>query len=207
MGTLPGDKSLEKYEYYANTRNQFWCILYELLKPVPQPITYQEKVAFLKRHGIATWCIIKAAEREGSSERAIKNAVLDDMVGFLKEHPNIRSIYFLGHEPENIYNRNFTRSSSIKYHRLPSSSGSHTIGFADKIEDWRIILDDLGTPSKKQNQSTDSTDLFGLKIAKELSLNSNSPTTQNSGCGCSTWLFIACLILFLLMTLVAYIIA
>jgi hypoxanthine-DNA glycosylase len=37
LGTMPGHESLAKGEYYANPRNQFWKIIYQMLGETDEP--------------------------------------------------------------------------------------------------------------------------------------------------------------------------
>ena len=59
LGTLPGDESLRKQEYYGNPRNMFWKVMSGILEE-PAPMQYAEKVEYLKRHGIALWDVLNA---------------------------------------------------------------------------------------------------------------------------------------------------
>lgn len=68
LGTLPGAESLEKQQYYANKKNQFWTIMSNLLKEEKLiEVSYDERVGIIKRHNIALWDVLKGANRDGSS--------------------------------------------------------------------------------------------------------------------------------------------
>ena len=70
LGSLPGDESLRKQEYYGNPRNMFWDVMSGVLGE-KAPIRYPERVEYLKRHGIALWDALHVAEREGSLDANI----------------------------------------------------------------------------------------------------------------------------------------
>ena len=59
LGSLPGDESLRKQEYYGNPRNMFWDVMGAVLGE-PAPSQYAEKTEYLKRHGIALWDVFPA---------------------------------------------------------------------------------------------------------------------------------------------------
>ena len=91
LGSLPGDESLRKQEYYGNPRNMFWDVMSGVLGE-KAPIRYPERVEYLKRHGIALWDALHAAEREGSLDANIKNEEFNDIAGLLVANPSIEVI-------------------------------------------------------------------------------------------------------------------
>jgi hypoxanthine-DNA glycosylase len=58
LGTIPGKESLKKKQYYSNSRNSFWKILFELLK-VEKSLgcSYEEKIEILKQNNISLFGI------------------------------------------------------------------------------------------------------------------------------------------------------
>ncbi len=52
LGTLPGEESLRRQEYYAHPRNLFWPIVFALFGACV-PASYDERVRFLRDRGIA----------------------------------------------------------------------------------------------------------------------------------------------------------
>ena len=61
LGTLPGEESLRKNEYYANTRNSFWRIMAALLK-FSQDASYEERTNILKKNRVALWDVIRSVK-------------------------------------------------------------------------------------------------------------------------------------------------
>ena len=47
LGTLPGAQALQKNQYYANPKNQFWDIVYSVFS-VPIHKSYEDRCAFLR---------------------------------------------------------------------------------------------------------------------------------------------------------------
>src|SRR5262249_52432335 len=49
LGTLPGEESLRRREYYAHPRNLFWPIIFALFDTVPTT-DYAQRIAFVMAH-------------------------------------------------------------------------------------------------------------------------------------------------------------
>ena len=71
LGTLPGEESLRRGEYYAHPRNLFWPIVFALFDATPMA-DYAEKVAFVKARGIALWDVCESGETR--SERRLDDS-------------------------------------------------------------------------------------------------------------------------------------
>lgn len=95
LGSLPGDESIRRQEYYGNPRNMFWNVLAAVFEDAV-PETYPEKKAFLTRHHVALWDVYASAERRGSLDANIHDITPNDITGFLKEHPGIKAIALNG---------------------------------------------------------------------------------------------------------------
>ena len=97
LGSLPGVKSLEMREYYAQPYNAFWRIMGELFGAGPE-LAYAARLARLRAHGIAVWDVLAAGEREGSLDSAIVPAsiVVNDFNAFFERHRRIGLICFNG---------------------------------------------------------------------------------------------------------------
>ena len=86
LGTFPGEESLKAGEYYANKRNRFWAVLSKIYGE-SKPETKAQRDSLLERHHIALWDLFESADREKSLDKSIRNGVINDIAGFLK---NIR---------------------------------------------------------------------------------------------------------------------
>ena len=102
LGSLPGDESLRRQEYYGNPKNMFWKVIGNVLGEAA-PSSYPEKLAFLKGHGIALWDVLQAADREGSLDANIQNEEFNDLEGLLQEHPSISVIALNGGKAEKSF--------------------------------------------------------------------------------------------------------
>lgn len=140
LGTMPGNQSLIKHQYYGNERNAFWKIMFYLLEQKAIS-TYEQKKELLLQHKIALWDVLKACNREGSLDNDIKDAIPNDFAGFFKHYPNIAAVYFNGEPAEKFYRRLIgTNNFDIFYHRLPSTSPSNAVKFEEKLHYWKPIL-------------------------------------------------------------------
>ncbi|GGL61126.1 DNA-deoxyinosine glycosylase [Sporolactobacillus putidus] len=147
LGSIPGQISLMKQQYYANPRNHFWTILSTLFGEKKKN-DYVDKLAFLRRHKIALWDSIHQCIRKGSLDSAIRGEEPNDIKSLLKAHPDIKLIAFNGGKSYSVFKKyiGFSSIQGIDYTRLPSSSpvpGRYTKSFEEKVEIWKVIGDYL----------------------------------------------------------------
>ena len=145
LGSLPGDESIRKQEYYGNPRNMFWDVMGGILGE-KAPVRYSERVEYLKRHGIALWDILHAAEREGSLDAKIKNEEFNDIAWLLSDNPSIEVIATNGGKAEKSFRKYLRRNPSVTgkriYHCASTSPMSICAGWdlGRLIEQWREII-------------------------------------------------------------------
>lgn len=140
LGTIPGDKSLAKGQYYAHSGNKFWKII-GVITNNPLPEDYSEKKALLLKTKIGIWDVAYAAQRQGSLDSAIENEQPNDLKDFIEKHKNLKVIGFNGQKAEALFDKYFHRQNNIKYVSLPSTSPANTnIGFDRMGEIWKQIL-------------------------------------------------------------------
>ena len=141
LGTMPSEISLERNEYYANPRNQFWKIIYGIYNQTPSD-DYEEKCSFLLSRKISLWDVLYSCEREGSSDSRIRNPASNDFINLFNNYPDIKAVFFNGEKAETLFNRLVKNNLNrfFFYHRLPSSSSANTkMTFDGKIEEWKIV--------------------------------------------------------------------
>ncbi len=147
LGSMPSVASLKQQQYYAHPRNAFWPIMQRLIE-VPDELTYAEKQALVKRHGIAVWDVLAACFRPGSLDSAIdeKSISANDFVGFFATHTQLRQVVFNGGKAEQLYNKHVLpqvveRWPQLQYARLPSTSPAMAaLSLEQKTECWRMVL-------------------------------------------------------------------
>ncbi|MCO7127155.1 DNA-deoxyinosine glycosylase [Sporolactobacillus shoreicorticis] len=144
LGSMPGAQSLAKQQYYANSRNQFWRIMYALFNEEYSNPSYAEKTEFVKKHQIALWDSIHYCKRRGSLDSAIKDEEPNDIPSLLREHPDIRVIAFNGSKSFAVFKKHFKSGipSRIDLIKMPSTSPTpsrYPKTMDEKIEDWSKI--------------------------------------------------------------------
>ncbi len=139
LGSFPSLKSFEYNFYYAHPRNQFWPILSEIFG-LPADST-EERVALLKKTGIALWDVIASCERKNSADSNLRSCEPNDIPALLHEYPNIDMLFFTGKKAQTLYHRYFGKKLDLPTALLPSPSPAYAVmDFETKVERWRESL-------------------------------------------------------------------
>ena len=143
LGTLPGEESLRRGEYYAHPRNLFWPIIFGLFGE-RAALDYAERLAFLTAHRIAAWDVCELGERERSADTTIRLERPNAIDRLLDQQPLIRAVAFIGTTAWRLSDRHFTRRTALIYFALPSTSPAHaTIDFSAKLARWTALREIL----------------------------------------------------------------
>ena len=144
LGTLPGEESLRRVEYYAHPRNLFWPIVCGLFGETP-PAAYADKLRFVASRRIALWDVCECGERRASADSTIRREVPNAIDRLLQSHEGIRAIAFNGSGARQLYDRHFVRRPELIYFALPSTSPAYaSLGFAEKLARWSALREVLG---------------------------------------------------------------
>jgi double-stranded uracil-DNA glycosylase len=151
LGSLPGVRSLQAREYYAQPRNAFWTIIGELTGAAPQ-LPYAERTARLIAARVALWDVCRSARRAGSLDAAIErdSVICNDFAGLYAELPALAGLCFNGRAAAHLYERHVLPGlggSAAELPRLvlPSTSPAHAaLGYAAKREAWAAAFAGLG---------------------------------------------------------------
>jgi TDG/mug DNA glycosylase family protein len=144
LGTLPGQASLQKGEYYGQPRNAFWRIMGELFG-VPPGMPYDERKRRIVASRVALWDVCAAADRPGSLDSAIDAGSVraNDLAGFLDAHRAVSLVCFNGSKAEALYRRLVlpgTGVRTVRYETLPSTSPAHAaMPYGEKLRRWSIV--------------------------------------------------------------------
>jgi hypoxanthine-DNA glycosylase len=141
LGTMPGDQSIAKQQYYGNKGNHFWKIIFTIFSE-EYSTSYDDRKTFLKKHKIALWNVLASCIREGSSDSKITNEAINDFVSFHKQYPNIKHVFFESKSAAKFYHKYSAPQPGISYHILPSTSGLNAgTSFSQKVEMWKILAE------------------------------------------------------------------
>ncbi len=141
LGSMPGVESLRLQQYYANPRNQFWKILYELFDTQASQV-YEERISFIKSKEIAIWDVIENCYREGSLDSKIREEKVNDFWALFKTYPDIKTVLFNGGKAYETYKKwiGFGEIPNLTFQKLTSSSPANTKRYEEKLREWSVKL-------------------------------------------------------------------
>jgi double-stranded uracil-DNA glycosylase len=143
LGTLPGEESLRRQQYYAHPRNLFWPILFALFDTAPVA-DYHARLAFAVAQRVALWDVCAVGEREASADATIRREIPNAIGLLLDSHPLIRAVAFNGTGARRLYDRHFRRRPGLTYLAMPSTSPAHArLDFAAKLAQWTAVREIL----------------------------------------------------------------
>jgi TDG/mug DNA glycosylase family protein len=141
LGSFPSVQSLHRRQYYANPRNQFWQIIQSLFG-ISSALSYEDRLKALLDRRVALWDVIGECRREGSSDSAIADAVVNPLPQFLTEHRAIRFVALNGQKAEQVARRliaGLFALDSVVAQPLPSTSPANTMPFEEKLRRWQPL--------------------------------------------------------------------
>jgi TDG/mug DNA glycosylase family protein len=145
LGSLPGEESLSRQQYYAHRSNRFWWIMGELIGASPD-LPYEARLERLKDSRIALWDVCAAAIRPGSLDASILPVSVEanDFLAFFSRHPALQLICFNGNAAGALFRRKVRLGVDFRTQQLPSTSPAHATMPADqKLAAWRAVLGDF----------------------------------------------------------------
>lgn len=165
LGSMPGQQSLARQEYYGNAQNSFWRIMQTLFN-APAKQSYESNRAMLIRHRIALWDVIDSCSRPGSLDSSIvaKTIVANNFARFFAGHPHIATVFFNGARAAEEFRKRVLPDVSesypkIQYVRLLSTSPANArYSYEQKLANWSYVLDHLGITSLAASAAGHSSD-------------------------------------------------
>jgi hypoxanthine-DNA glycosylase len=143
LGSFPSVASLAAQQYYAHPRNQFWPILAALWGVDLPALPYAQRVAQVRRRGLAIWDVYAQCRREGSLDSAIEATQPNDLAGLVARLPKLAAIAHNGGESARAMR--VTRALGLPLHRLPSTSPANASwSFERKLAAWREVFMSAG---------------------------------------------------------------
>jgi TDG/mug DNA glycosylase family protein len=150
LGSLPGEISLSRAQYYAHPRNQFWRLMQAVIGTDLAGLPYPARLAALADAGVGLWDVIGSAERRGSLDADIRNHRANALAEFAASLPALRAVAFNGGKASDIGGRLLDAAPGFDQVTLPSSSPAHTLAFERKAAEWlrlRAFLEPVGARS------------------------------------------------------------
>lgn len=143
LGSFPGEASLAAGQYYAHPRNQFWTILGAIWGIDLKAMAYPQRLAELRRRGLALWDVYASCRREGSLDSAIEAAVPNDLASLRERCPRLEAVAHNGGESARFMR--VTRTLGLPVHRLPSTSPANASwSFERKRAAWLAVFEQHG---------------------------------------------------------------
>jgi double-stranded uracil-DNA glycosylase len=145
LGSLPGQESLRRHQYYAQARNAFWPIMGELFGAAPE-LPYAERRRRLLASRVAVWDVCARAFRAGSLDSSIvaSSVVPNDFAAFFAAHREIAQVLFNGAKAAELYRRRVVPALPLSLRALPaavlpSTSPAHAaLDLAAKTRRWTV---------------------------------------------------------------------
>jgi G:T/U-mismatch repair DNA glycosylase len=117
LGSLPGEQSLARNEYYGNSR-----------------------LAALLAHRVGLWDVVAEAQREGSLDSRIRERDDNDLLGLIATLPELKVIAFNGGTAARLGMKVLGfRKCDYQIVALPSSSPAYTLPYAEKAICWHSL--------------------------------------------------------------------
>lgn len=139
LGSMPGAESLRQGRYYGHRRNQFWRLVGDALGEELEGLSYQRRIAALKRRGVALWDTIADCERPGSLDARIRRERPNDVAGLVRRC-GVRAVLLNGGKARQMFLRHAAAGlpAGVLVVALPSSSpAAASIPYAAKARRWR----------------------------------------------------------------------
>lgn len=149
LGSMPGEESLRRRQYYAHPRNAFWPVMGTLFKFSPDE-SYAARTRHLVRNHVALWDVLKECKRRGSLDSSIDGETIsvNNFTAFFRKYPDIRTVFFNGTRAEQEFNRRVKPKLPAAFHhleyvRLPSTSPAMaSLTLEQKTSRWAVIRKD-----------------------------------------------------------------
>lgn len=140
LGSLPGDESIRRRQYYAHPRNRFWPLMAKLLgKSLPDD--YVGRTEMLLSAHIGLWDVAHSAIRKGSADIQICDEVPNDIGSLIERNPHLHTIAFNGQKAEKMFGKHFPETLSIRRLLMPSTSPANAVKTLDLlVKDWSRIF-------------------------------------------------------------------
>jgi double-stranded uracil-DNA glycosylase len=139
LGSLPGEESLARAQYYANPRNQFWRLIGAVIGRDLAALPYPARLDALVEARVALWDTVGAARRTGSLDGDMRDVQANRLAALVDTLPELRAVGFNGGKSAALGMKQLAGRGGLSLLALPSSSPAYTLSFADKLERWMAL--------------------------------------------------------------------
>lgn len=144
LGSLPGDVSLARAQYYAHPTNQFWRLMELVIGTDLVALAYPARLDALLAAGVGLWDVVRTAGRIGSGDANIRAHTPNALGGLAADLPNLRAIAFNGGKASTIGRKQIADDGRYALITLPSSSAANARwSFAAKAAAWSALSECL----------------------------------------------------------------
>lgn len=138
LGSLPGEASLERGQYYAHPRNQFWRLVGAAAGIDLVSLAYEDRLEALLDARVGLWDVVASARRRGSLDAAIRDHSPNALPDLAAALPELRAVGFNGGTSARLGMPALAQSGRALL-PLPSSSPAYTLHFERKLEAWMAL--------------------------------------------------------------------
>ena len=139
LGSLPGEESLARRQYYAHPRNHFWRLMEGVTGRELVALAYEDRLNALLGAGIGLWDTVGSATRQGSLDGSIRGHRPNPLADLVERLPELRAVGFNGGRSAAIGMAQLGGRTNLALIPLPSSSPAYTLPFEAKMERWLAL--------------------------------------------------------------------
>ena len=143
LGSLPGEESLARAQYYGNPRNHFWLLMGAVIEADLRSMAYEARLEALLRAGVGLWDVIASASRKGSLDTAIRDQTGNDLASLAGKLSALKAIGFNGAKAAALGRKQLGDPERFALVALPSSSPAYTLDIERKRAEWIRLRDFL----------------------------------------------------------------
>lgn len=136
LGSLPGEESLARRQYYGNPRNHFWRLIGAVVGADLARLPYEARLRALLDARVGLWDTVGAATRRGSLDGAIRDHRANDLAALAARLPELRAVGFNGGKSAALGAAQLNARADLALIPLPSSSPAYTRPFEEKLAQW-----------------------------------------------------------------------
>jgi hypoxanthine-DNA glycosylase len=136
LGSLPGEESLARSQYYANPRNHFWRLIGAVIGADLAAMAYDDRLAALLEARVGLWDTVGSATRRGSLDGAIRLNSANHLPTLVDTLPELRAVGFNGGKSAALGVPQLSGRPDLALIPLPSSSPAYTRPFEEKLAEW-----------------------------------------------------------------------